>query len=310
MYAFYRVPKLMVKDRQFSLLSAEAKLAYGMLLDRMDLSARNGWQDNLGRIYIIYSIEELMEDFNVGSQKAVSILKELETFGLIEKKRQGFGKPNLIFVKNFFFMENADTVPSQTQNGENHNSRMVKITNQEFPFSQSLNCENQSTRIVKPNNQELRKSKGNNTDSNDTDVSNTESNISNRMIDIPRLREKIKNQIEYGVVRENLTQEKGYNGKLLPELLDEVVEIMIETAINQSPTIKIGAFAEYPTVYVQERFSRLRASHIVSVIFALSQNSTEVKNSKSYILATLFNIVTTLSCQENWESNNLSVGQI
>lgn len=103
-YAFYRIPKLLFTDRRFEALSTEAKLLYGMLIDRMELSLKNGWFDEQGRIYIYFTIDEIQERFHCASGKAVKLLAELDRgkgIGLIESIRQGMGKPNIIYVKNF-----------------------------------------------------------------------------------------------------------------------------------------------------------------------------------------------------------------
>ena len=105
-FAFYRVPKVLFTNDRFKYLSAEAKTLYGILLDRVPLSAKNGWIDEQGRVYIICTIEEIMEDMNCGNKKAIQLLSDLEEkVGLIERKRQGLGKPNLIYVKNFISVD-------------------------------------------------------------------------------------------------------------------------------------------------------------------------------------------------------------
>lgn len=100
-FSFFRIPKLLFTDTSFKDLSAESKILYGMLLDRMSLSIKNSWLDSKNRAYIYFTIEKIMETLSCGEQKAVKLLSELEKIGLIEKKRQGFGKPNILYVKNF-----------------------------------------------------------------------------------------------------------------------------------------------------------------------------------------------------------------
>lgn len=101
-FAFYRIPKALFTDERFKSISAEAKILYGILLDRMSLSRKNGWLDEQGRVFIIFTLEEVMEAIGCADQKATKLLNELDSkAGLIERKRQGLGKPNLIFVKNF-----------------------------------------------------------------------------------------------------------------------------------------------------------------------------------------------------------------
>ncbi len=61
-FSFYRVPRLLIKDRRFKGLSSDAKLLYGLMLDRMALSMKNGWFDDENRAYIHYTVENIMED--------------------------------------------------------------------------------------------------------------------------------------------------------------------------------------------------------------------------------------------------------
>lgn len=111
-FSFYRMPKALFTERDFEELSCEAKVLYGMMLDRMGLSIRNQWFDSLGRAYIIFTVEDVMGVMGCGSQKAVRLMKELDTadgIGLIEKKRIGLGRPNRIYVKNFMVRENSES---------------------------------------------------------------------------------------------------------------------------------------------------------------------------------------------------------
>ena len=101
-FSFYRIPKALFTDEAFDSISIEAKLLYGILLDRMNLSAKNGWLDKEGRVYIIFTIDEVKESLRCSNKKAAKTLDELEnTAGLIERRRRGLGKPNLLYVKNF-----------------------------------------------------------------------------------------------------------------------------------------------------------------------------------------------------------------
>ena len=186
-YSFYRVPKVLFTAECFKSLSCDAKVLYGLMLDRMSLSIKNRWFYEEDRVYIIFTVEEIAELLNCGTQKAVKLMKELDDnqgIGLIEKKRLGLGKPNVIYVKNFILKEKCS--PEQrgkapenlgnTQNSENHNSRIVKTTNQELPESQFKNDENHTSRIVEITTQEVPNSQSNNTDINNTDFNETDFN--------------------------------------------------------------------------------------------------------------------------------------
>ena len=154
-YSFYRVPKILFTAECFKELSCEARVLYGLLLDRMSLSMKNHWLDEEERVYIIFTVEEIAELLNCGTQKAVKLLKELDSekgIGLIEKKRLGLGRPNVIYVKNFLVQKNDEENGDMPdlQNCENHNSGVVKTTIQEFPKSQFKNDENHNSEDGEP----------------------------------------------------------------------------------------------------------------------------------------------------------------
>lgn len=103
-FAFYRIPKLLITDVRYKGISTDAKLLYGLMLDRMSLSVRNGWIDENDRVFIYFPVEQIMELLNCRSEKATKLLAELDSvkgIGLIERVRQGQGKPSIIYVKNF-----------------------------------------------------------------------------------------------------------------------------------------------------------------------------------------------------------------
>ena len=107
-FSFYRIPRLLIKDQHFKCLSSDAKLLYGLMLDRMALSMKNHWLDDENRAYIIYSIDSVMDDLGCSKPTCVKIMKELDTFGLIERRRKGLGKPDIIYVKNFVLKEECE----------------------------------------------------------------------------------------------------------------------------------------------------------------------------------------------------------
>ena len=205
-YSFYRVPKVLFTAECFKELSCEAKVLYGLMLDRMSLSIKNRWFDEKDRVYIIFTIEEIMELLGCGRQKAVKNLAELDSekgIGLIEKKRLGLGRANVIYVKNFMLKETVETEEKSqeslenTQKYENQTSRSMKIKLQEVPKSNFKKCENQTSRSMKIKLQEVPesnfkkcenqisgsmkielpevpKSYSNNTDNNNTEYSDTD----------------------------------------------------------------------------------------------------------------------------------------
>ena len=101
-FAFFKLPKCLVDDACFLGLPIEAKLLYAIFLDRVSLSITNEWVDENGRVFIYYSVRNICEILNCGTQKACKLLDELEEFGTLERKRQGIGKPNKLYLKKVF----------------------------------------------------------------------------------------------------------------------------------------------------------------------------------------------------------------
>ena len=100
-FTFYRVPKALFNNSKYKAVSAEAKLLYGLLLDRMGLSAKNGWRDNEGLVFIYFTIDEAIQCLGCGHEKAGKLFCELEKVDLIDRRKQGQGKPTTIYVKKF-----------------------------------------------------------------------------------------------------------------------------------------------------------------------------------------------------------------
>jgi len=118
LFSYFRIPKALFQDSRFRQLSTDARTLYGILLDRMSLSVKNGWLDEQGRVYIIYTVREVQESLCCAEHKAVKLFRELEQFDLIERKRRGLGRPSLIYVKDF----SSGLPKAQVQNCPNSNS--------------------------------------------------------------------------------------------------------------------------------------------------------------------------------------------
>ena len=164
-FRFYRVPKILFTDKRFKSISPSAKLLYGLMLDRVSLSRKNGWIDELGRVYIIFTIQEMKELMSFSNNALYRALKELdaeEGIGLIERKRQGFTKPNVIYVKNFSSMsEKKGNYPLQDD--------VLNRKNQGFSERENMYFQNEKSRFLKMENQEFSKRETNDTDTSDTD---------------------------------------------------------------------------------------------------------------------------------------------
>ena len=318
-YSFYRVPKVLFTAECFKSLSCEAKVLYGLMLDRMSLSIKNRWFDEEDRVYIIFTVEEIAELLNCGTQKAVKLMKELDDnqgIGLIEKKRLGLGKPNVIYVKNFILKEKRSSeqigkVPENlgnTQNSENHNSRIVKTTNQELPESQFKNGENHTSRIVEITTQEVPKSQSNNTDINNTDFNETDSiqsYLSPSAGEVRPVGEDVIERMETyrALLQENIDYE-CFPDRREKEDVDELIELMVEILMMPDDSVvRIGG-ADKPVSVVKSRFLKLTYSHIEYVLFSLHRNTSKVANIKAYLLTTLYNLSMTMNHYYQAEVNH------
>lgn len=265
-FSFYRIPKILFSQDKFWNVSTDAKLLYGILLDRMNLSARNGWLDEAGRVYIIFTIEEIKESLGCAEKKAVKLLDELEKKAeLIERKRQGLGKPNLIYVKNFI----SESVERQF-----------------------LNCQNDNSATFQNTIQDLSKAQGNNTDIKNTDLSDTNSIFPSEN------RGKENGNEEYQQYYQYFYEQLGmeYLQKDYPydvDRLENILELVVETVCSKRQIIRIGG-DDRPIEIVKSRFMKLDSEHIRYVLDCFKENTTKIRNIRQYILASLYNAPTTI----------------
>ena len=156
-FAFYRIPRQLITGEAFKKLSTDAKLLYGLLLDRMGLSAKNGWYDDMGRVFIYYTLDEIQEDLNCGHEKAVRLLAELDTgkkgFGLIERVKQGQGRPTKIYVKRF----TTRAIPPQPAAPQDI-PRLPIFGSQDFGKAEVKSSEKQKSRLPVIGSADFRKS--------------------------------------------------------------------------------------------------------------------------------------------------------
>lgn len=281
-FSFYRVPKVLFTREQFKQLPAEAKILYGIMLDKLDLSVKNKWVDEKGRVYIIYTIEQIMEDMNCADQKAAKLLDELEKkCGLIERKRQGLGKPNLIFVKNFITGVEGSMM-ARIQNRENHDSGAVNITTADYPKSRGINTNHNNTE---------------NNDINPIQSGFDEDGMCERNEYERYFRESLSIDV---LLRENLGEEETILG---------ILDLMVDVCCSKRSVIRIAG-DDKPLAVVKSRFMKLNAEHIRYVLKCLSENTTRVRNIRQYLLTALYNAPATIRpFYQAWVNNDMATGQ-
>ena len=286
MHSFYRIPKLLFTNDYFKALSNDAKILYGLMLNRMSLSVKNQWFDEENKAYIYFSVEDIMELLNCGKNKAVKIMQELDDetgIGLIEKRRQGFGKVNIIYVKTF--------MPEKTEEKslEDELKKFKKQTSEE---------NEESTEVY-------------NSNPNYTNFSDTEMNYnkSNQIVSADENRSDGDNRSEDYQAYENLVKETiDYESLEVTHhddmrQVDEIVNLIVETVMCKNDKILIAS-NWYPASLVKKKFLMLTYSHIEYVLHCMSGNTTKVKNIKKYLLAALFNAPSTMNGYYQAEVNH------
>ena len=267
-FAFYRIPKALFTDPAYRGISTDAKVLYGLLLDRMSLSARNDWLDEQGRVYIVFTVEEIMDSLACGNKKAVGLLRELETeAGLIERRRQGLGKPNLIYVKNFI----------------------------EGNF---LTCQ-KDTSVGVPNTfQDVSKGHSNKTEINNTDLSETDPFPSDEGSGVTAGMESEGNgpRTRY---QEYFLRQFSFDSLVAShpddeDMLREMLELLVDTVCSRRKFIRIAG-DDKPAEVVKARLLKLDGDHLRLVLMCLKENTTQVRNMRQYLLTALYNAPLTMS---------------
>ena len=261
LFSFFRIPKALFQEQRFQDLSTDAKTLYGILLDRMSLSVKNEWFDKKGRVFIIFTIEDVKRTLRCADNKATRLLRELEEFGLIERKRRGQGKPCLVYVKNF----SAESSKESVKNRDNDDSCGSKIACQDPVKSRGI------------------KKKENKTEMNNTNL--ILSDESEKMKNRELLEEYFSRSLEIELLL-----------RLYPDGEDtiyQIVDLLVDTCDSKRNLIRIAG-DDKPAEVVLSRLKKLNADHIRFVLDCLAANTSPIRNMKQYLLAALFNAPTTI----------------
>lgn len=265
-FAFYRIPKVLFTDNRFQKISTEGKVLYGLLLDRVSLSRENGWIDEERRVYIIFTLNAIRQAMNCAEKSAIKYLTELEDFGLIERIRQGLGKPAIIYVKNFIYQYNL-----QVKTCNNSSSGPVEV-----PVQDQYN--------LQPNY----------TNNNNTDFNNTNPILSG---DEERMgyEQFLKDQLDVEILK----QEYPYDR----EMIDGILELILDVLCSKRKMIRIAG-DDKPVNVVKGRFMKLTIEHIRYVMNCLQENTTKIRSIKQYMLAALYNAPSTIDGYYRAEVNH------
>ncbi|MEY8388424.1 DUF6017 domain-containing protein [Oscillospiraceae bacterium 38-13] len=293
-FRFYRVPKALFDGE----LSLEAATLYSLMLDRVGLSVKNGWLDSLGRVFIYFVQKDVQKFLRCGHNRATAFMRELERFGLIERKRQGLGKPAMIYVKNFSSCENGalenegneieEKIPTVQQEDASNQAlfsapeeavKTARTRQSRVPAEGSLDCPNRAT--------------------NDTKKKETKMSETNRILPQPprtdressRYGRNLMDEMQW--VREEIRENIDYEGLVWDYpcdsgIFDGYVELMTEACCAVRKTIRICG-QDIPTAVVRSRFLKLDREHILYVRDCLCTTTSTIRNIKAYALAALYN---------------------
>ena len=271
LFSFYRIPKALFQESRFQNLSTDAKTLYGILLDRMSLSVKNEWFDKKGRVFIIFTIEDVKRTFRCADNKATRLLRELEEFGLIERKRRGQGKPCLVYVKNF----SAESSKESVKNRDYDDSCGSKIACQDPVKSRGI------------------KKKENKTEMNDTNL--ILSDESEKMKNRELLEEYFSRSLEIDLLLRLYPDDE--------DTLYQIVNLLVDTCATNRKLLHIAG-DDKPAEVVRSRFMKLNADHIRFVLKCLAENSSPIRNMKQYLLASLYNAPTTMQLSYQNQTNH------
>ena len=271
LFSFFRIPKALFQEQRFQNLSTDAKTLYGILLDRMSLSVKNEWFDKKGRVFIIFTIEDVKRTLRCADNKATRLLRELEGFGLIERKRRGQGKPCLVYVKNF----SAESSKESVKNRDNDDSCGSKIACQDPVKSRGI------------------KKKENKTEMNNTNL--ILSDESEKMKNRELLEEYFSRSLEIDLLLRLYPDDE--------DTLYQIVNLLVDTCATNRKTLRIAG-DDKPAEVVRSRFMKLNADHIRFVLKCLAENSSPIRNMKQYLLASLYNAPTTMQLSYQNQTNH------
>lgn len=276
-YSFYRIPKMLFTEEIFEALSTDAKVLYGLLLDRISLSRENGWLDDAGRVYVYYTIKSVKKSMRCANTKACGLLRELDEFGLIERKKQGLGKPTIIYVKDFTRFRKAELLDSEKQNSV----------------------------ILHTGTLDNRKSETNKTEKNNTESNKTNPILSGADKDMDErtsYRNYLNSQLDMEIMYERYPYDR--------ETLDAIMDLMLDVVCSKRRTIRIAG-DDKPVNVVKSQFLKINSMHLEYVMDCMKKNPAKVRNIKQYLLAAIYNAPLTMqSYYQAWVNNDMAEGRI
>jgi hypothetical protein len=285
-FTFYRLPKALIADPRFKDISNNAKLLYGLMLDRMSLSARSGWFDDENRVFIKYAVKSIMEDLNCSKMTAVGLLKELQGIGLIDVEQKN-GLANIIYVKNFVSEDKSASVDrsnnctgkktrrakeDQSKKDTSLNIRPVQnVDESDIQTGAGRKTVQGVVQKLDPNNTEFNNisfSENNPIIPSEENVVRSQFAENDEIEKTAAYMELIRKNIEYDI----MMSDKQWRDK---DMYDELYEIICDVVCVPRKTIRIAG-EDYPYSLVKSKFLKLNSSHLQYVMSCMQNNTTKV----------------------------------
>ena len=316
-YVFYRIPKVLFTEPHFKKLSNDARVLYGLMLDRMGLSIKNNWHDEDNRIYIYFTLEDIQEYMNCGHTKGVKITAELENISLIERVKQGQGKPTKIYIKKFFtedsksYQQKNKSYPQSYQQGS-----------QDFPKGEMQTSANEKSRLPQNGSADFQKTDTNNTKYNNNDFNNNVFNKSmSKSMSCPVTETEFNNNYDYdydsdydddcsdnieyplnsffnkdnrqkqieNCLKDQINYKYLISGDLVDKSeVDSLIFIITEALLTNSPTIRIDG-EDKPSSVVKSVLSKVNNCTVIYTINKFKEQKHPIRHKKSYLLTCLYN---------------------
>ena len=284
---FLRFPFALLANPKYTAMSLEAKFVYALLLNRLSLSQKNGWVNEDGEVYLIYTREEVSNTLNISYKKAIAAFKELMEQGLLYEQRQGRGYPNLLYVLKLElsdqeaseFVEDFNQVgrleePDVMQENQDQADRSADPAHQDLPKPHALMCKNGTSGPVgmegldlpdrQPKKKEIRKQERNQTD-------------------LPSIQQR--------GVEEDAEELEGIYEQCDLSLFQKKIQTMFRAAIERmyySDFLKVGN-ARLPQAKVRSALHLLDAEILMGALDCMKENKAKVANPTAYLMSVIFN---------------------
>ena len=279
-FSFVRVPKVLFTDKEhFGSLSNDARILYGFLLERMSLSRKNNWIDKHNRVYIIFPVEEIEESLDVGHEKALNLLKELDDqsgIGLVKKKRRGLGLPSILYVKNFIVKgeQSSDHAPTSrsSENGiqevgkSDSNNTDINNTDMSYTYDQSINPPRTDFQNFSPG-----------AVGNDGLIDGIDRNT---------VEEEVKKQIDYDCLI-------SHPDSSVVQMAEKIKDLMVDVLCGERSVVSEGKRVSEETA--KAAYRKITFDHVQYVMKSLVSYPDKISRIDRFLTTSLYNSVYTLT---------------